>query len=83
MREYIYILYNSKYTCGENMKIWSDSKIKTVRVKEDVWRELMILKFRLGRQSLNEVIEELVNYYYEREGLQSVEPKPKRGSRSE
>jgi len=60
------------------MKIWSDSKIKTIRVKEDVWRELMILKYRQGRQSLNEVIEELVNYYYEREGLQSVEPKPKR-----
>jgi predicted CopG family antitoxin len=60
------------------MKIWSDSKVKTVRVKEDVWRELMILKYRLGRQSLNEVIEELVDYYYEREGLQSVEPKPKR-----
>jgi predicted CopG family antitoxin len=60
------------------MKIWSDSKIKTIRVKADVWRELMILKYRQGRQSLNEVIEELVNYYYEREGLQSVEPKPRR-----
>jgi predicted CopG family antitoxin len=65
------------------MKIWSDSKVKTVRVKEDVWRELMILKYRLGRQSLNEVIEELVDYYYQHEGLESVEPKPKRGLGSE
>jgi predicted CopG family antitoxin len=68
-----------RFGCG----VRALSKIKTIRAKEDVWRELMILKFRLGRQSLNEVIEELVNYYYEREGLQSVEPKPKRGSRSE
>jgi predicted CopG family antitoxin len=66
------------------MKIWSDSKVKTVRVKEDVWRELMILKYRLGRQSLNEVIEELVDYYFQHEGLESVrEPKPKRGLESE
>jgi predicted CopG family antitoxin len=68
----------------KTMKIWSDSKVKTVRVKEDVWRELMILKYRLGRQSLNEVVEELVDYYYQHEGLESVEPKPKRrGSGSE
>ena len=67
------------FGCGAKvMKIWSDSKVKTVRVKEDVWRELMILKYRLGRQSLNEVIEELVDYYYEHEGLESVGPKPKR-----
>ena len=68
----------------KTMKIWSDSKVKTVRVKEDVWRELMILKYRLGRQSINEVIEELVDYYYQHEGLESVGPKPKRrGSGSE
>jgi hypothetical protein len=37
-----------------------NNKVKTIRVKEDTWRELMILKYKLRKQGMNELMKYLL-----------------------
>jgi len=47
------------------------NKVKTVRVKEDTWRELMILKYKLKKRDMNEVMKYLLECYQQREAVRS------------
>ena len=40
--------------------------MKNVKVKEEVWRELMLIKYKMGKKRAGEVIEELLKFYKKR-----------------
>jgi hypothetical protein len=37
--------------------------VKTIRVKEDTWLELVILKYKLRKQDMNELLKYLLECY--------------------
>jgi hypothetical protein len=39
--------------------------VKTIRVKEDTWLELVILKYKLRKQDMNELLRHLLERYQE------------------
>jgi hypothetical protein len=57
------------FGCGVRVLI---SKVKTLRVEEDTWRELMILKYKLRKQDMNELLKYLLERYQRAEAEKSV-----------
>jgi hypothetical protein len=41
--------------------------VKTIRVKEDTWLELVILKYKLRKQDMNELLRYLLECYQKAE----------------
>ena len=40
-------------------------KVKTIRVEEDTWLQLMILKYKLRKRDMNELMKHLLEHYDE------------------
>jgi hypothetical protein len=57
------------FGCG--VKALTNEKVKTIRVKEDTWRELMILKYKLRKQDMNELLRCLLERYQRAEAVGS------------
>jgi hypothetical protein len=51
-----------EFGCGARVLT---SKVKTLRVEEDTWRELMILKYKLRKQDMNELLKYLLERHLE------------------
>jgi len=43
--------------------------VKTIRVKEDTWLQLVILKYRLRKQDMNELLKYLLECYQRAEAV--------------
>jgi len=37
--------------------------VKTIAVEDPVWEKLVILKLKLKKKNMNDVVEELIKYY--------------------